>query len=181
MTYIGGPRRTCPLLLSCSAQQLSFPSSVFYNLSMLSVKASILFFFLRFASTNRPFRIAVYFILFITVGYCLTAGFSFLYLCSPISKLWDASVDGTCVDIYTAFLANSILNATTDVIILLLPIWLLYPLRMRLRQKAVIGLAIMPGGLCVLLPLLKALPLILEGTWFQRILKGLTERSALAR
>jgi len=103
----------------------------------------------RFASANRPFRIAVYALITVVALYSLNAGFNFLYLCSPVRRLWDFSVPGTCVDIYTTFLASSIINAITDVIILLLPIWLLYPLRWRLARKLAVGAALIPGGLCV--------------------------------
>ncbi len=133
------------------SQQVGIPASVFYNLSTLFIKASILSFYLRFAAANRPFQITVYVVLFVIVGYSLNAGFSFLYLCTPIRRLWDASVDGTCVDLYSAYLVSSVLNAVTDVVILLLPIWLLWPLRVRLKQKILVGLALMPGGLYVFL------------------------------
>ena len=125
------------------------PASIFYNLSTLFAKASILLFYLRFASANRPFRIAVYVLLFIITGYSLNAGFNFLYLCQPIRRLWDMTAQGSCVDIYMTYLVSSILNAATDVVILLLPVWLLYPLRVKLPQKILVGLALMPGGLYV--------------------------------
>ncbi len=131
--------------------QVGIPASVFYNLSTLFVKASILSFYLRFAAVNRPFRIVVYILLFVIVGYSLNAGFSFLYLCTPMDSLWDPSIQGTCVDLYAAFLVSSVLNAVTDIVILLLPLWLLWPLRVRLGQKIAVALALMAGGLYALL------------------------------
>jgi len=125
------------------------PASVFYNLATLFVKASILSFYLRFAAANRPFQIAAYIVLFVIVGYSLNAAFSFLYLCTPMRSLWDSSVPGTCVDLNSAYLVSSVLNVATDVVILLLPIWLLWQLRMRWQQKFAVALALMPGGLYV--------------------------------
>lgn len=125
------------------------PASVFYNLATLFVKASILSFYLRFAAANRPFQIATYIVLFVIVVYSLNAAFSFLYLCTPIRSLWDISVTGTCVDLNSAYLASSVLNAVTDVVILVLPIWLLWPLRVRWQQKIAVALALMSGGLYV--------------------------------
>lgn len=123
------------------------PAGLCYNLSTLFVKASILFFYLRFAAANRPFRIAVYVVLFAVIGYTLPAGFMFLYLCQPVQKFWDSAVEGVCFSGYAAFLAPSVLNSVTDVVILLLPIWLLWPLRVRMGQKIAVALALMPGGL----------------------------------
>ncbi|KAK3367966.1 hypothetical protein B0H63DRAFT_490071 [Podospora didyma] len=124
---------------------VGIPASMFYNLSTLFVKASILFFYLRFAAANRPFQITVYVVLAVVVVYSLNAGFSFLYLCNPVHRLWDGG-DGTCIDLYSAFLATAALNAATDVVILVLPLWLLWPLRMRWAQKTAVGLVLMTGG-----------------------------------
>jgi hypothetical protein len=122
-------------------------------MSTLLTKSSVLFFYLRFAAANFRFRIATYFVLSVVVGYTLATGFSFLYLCSPIEKLWNISIPGRCVDIYTAYFVSAIFNSATDVVILLLPIWLLWPLRVKLSQKIAVGLVLMPGGLYDFLPL----------------------------
>jgi hypothetical protein len=127
--------------------QLGMPGSIAYNLSTLFAKASILFFYLRFAAANLPFRITVYVVLFVVVGYSLAAGFSFLYLCAPVRKMWEPTVPGQCIDFYPPYLAAAILNSITDVILLLLPIWLLWPLRVGIKQKIAVGLVLMPGGL----------------------------------
>lgn len=125
---------------------VGMPASVFYNLATLFVKASILSFYLRFAAANRPFQIAAYILLFVIVGYSLNAAFSFLYLCTPMRSLWDSSVPGNCVDLNSAYLVSSVLNVATDVVILLLPIWLLWRLRVQWQQKMAVALALMPGG-----------------------------------
>ncbi len=127
--------------------QLGTPAALFYNLATICIKASIIFFYLRFAAANRPFRVFAYCLLFVVVGYSLTAGFSFVYICQPIAKYWDTLIPGTCLDIYTQFLASACLNSTTDVVLLLLPVWLLWPLRVPPAQKIAVGLVLMPGGL----------------------------------
>ncbi|KAK3358448.1 hypothetical protein B0T24DRAFT_130275 [Lasiosphaeria ovina] len=125
---------------------VGLPASIFYNLSTLCVKASILFFYLRFAAANQAFRVTVYALLFVVAGYSLNAAFSFLYLCTPIHKLWDLATPGSCVDLYSAFLASAAINAATDVAILLLPSWLLWPLRLHWRHKVAVSLVMMTGG-----------------------------------
>ena len=109
----------------------------------------MLFFYLRFAAANLPFRITVYFILFFVFGSTLSSALSFLYYCRPVEKLWDMSVQGSCVDIYAAFFAGAVFNSVADVLILLLPIWLLWPLRMKLGQKIAVALVLSAGGLYV--------------------------------
>lgn len=85
--------------------------------------------------------------MFISVGYSLAGGFAFLYLCNPIRKLWDFDVPGTCVQIGQAFLAGACLNASTDVTMLLLPIWLLWPQHLPSRTKIGVAGILMTGSL----------------------------------
>jgi len=89
----------------------------------------------------------VYAVLFIAVGYSLAGGFGFLYLCRPISKLWDFSVEGDCVDAVAWYMACAALNVGTDIILLLLPIWVLRPLKVNPMQKLAITVVLMAGGL----------------------------------
>ena len=89
---------------------------ILYSLSTLLTKASILFFYLRFAAANLLFRIGVYFVLFVMVGNTLSTALSPLYYCSPIERLWDLSVRGSCVRIYAAFLSSAAVNSVTDVV-----------------------------------------------------------------
>ncbi|KIM96649.1 hypothetical protein OIDMADRAFT_63107, partial [Oidiodendron maius Zn] len=111
----------------------------------LFTKASILLFFVRL-SPSTTFTIATYIVLFVSIGYCLAGAFAFLYLCNPIRKYWDFTVPGTCVNIGQAFLAGAALNVVTDVTILLLPIWLLWPLELPMRRKVGVALILMTGS-----------------------------------
>ncbi len=122
-----------------------------YNLCTLFVKLSILSFYLRF-SIDRAFRSAVYVVMFITVGYTVPNALLFLYICKPIASYWDWTIaDSTCLNQQAVFDAANILNMATDYMILLLPIWMLRPLRAPLLKKIGIALILMTGGLYVTL------------------------------
>lgn len=111
-------------------------------------KASILFFYLRFP-TPRSFVAACYLVLFIAVGNGLTAGFAFLYLCRPIARHWDRTITGTCANAVKPFWVAAIVNMATDVVILLLPIWLIWPLRIGAAKMLSVLCILMAGGLFV--------------------------------
>ncbi|KAK4155678.1 hypothetical protein C8A00DRAFT_31521 [Chaetomidium leptoderma] len=120
--------------------------SMSYNLCTLFVKLSILSFYLRF-SVDRAFRMAVYAVMFITVGYTIPNAFLFLYICKPIAFYWDWTIaNGTCLSAQTIFDSANILNMSTDFMILLLPIWMLRPLRAPLLKKIGVALILMAGG-----------------------------------
>ncbi|KAK3348984.1 hypothetical protein B0T25DRAFT_569643 [Lasiosphaeria hispida] len=116
-----------------------------YNLATLFIKVSILSFYLRF-SVDRAFRNTVYFVMLATVGYTFPNSILFLYVCTPMQSYWDFSVVGTCVNINAAFHTANTLNMVTDFTILLLPIWMLRPLRAPLMKKIGVTLILMAGG-----------------------------------
>jgi len=116
-----------------------------YNFATAFIKASILKYYLRFPS-NVGFRIATYFTMFVAVSNSLPQAFAWSYLCTPMAKYWDFMVEGKCIDIDSLYVVGASVNVATDIIILLLPIWLLWPLRLPTLQKVALTLTLMTGG-----------------------------------
>ncbi|KAK0731884.1 hypothetical protein B0H67DRAFT_566105 [Lasiosphaeris hirsuta] len=121
-----------------------FPVNIFSNLSILFTKASILAFYLRF-SISRAFVIAVYAVLVVVVGYCLAGAVAVLYACQPISKYWTFG-PGHCIEANSLSASLVSLNVFTDAVILVLPFWLLRPLRTGLVQRVAIATVLGTGG-----------------------------------
>ena len=119
-----------------------------YNLATLFIKVSILAFYLRF-SIDRAFRLAVYFVMFVTVGYTVPNAILVLYACRPMHAYWDfaARTTGHCLDLNAPFHTANTLNMLTDFAILLLPIWMLRPMKVPFFQKIGVALILMAGGL----------------------------------
>ena len=127
--------------------QLRVPGTILYNLATLFIKSSILAFYLRF-SIERAFRLTVYAVLFVAVGYCLASALGPLYLCTPLYRFTSIkSVEGTCVNIGRWYLALAAFNVATDFMILALPFWILRPLRVNLSQRIALLVVLMAGGL----------------------------------
>lgn len=126
-----------------------------YNLATLFIKMSILCFYLRF-SVERAFRVAVYVVMVVTVGYTVPNAILVLYACRPMHAYWDFAAQATahCVDLNWAFHTANTLNMLTDFAILLLPIWMLRPMQLPLLKKIGVALILMAGGLYVF-PLLQ--------------------------
>ncbi|GAB1309962.1 hypothetical protein MFIFM68171_00172 [Madurella fahalii] len=142
MSYLMAIRRGLRTFLIISA----FPVPLTGNLATLFSKASILLFYLRF-STSRRFNIVVYILLFIIVVANSLGALGVLFYCQPISAFWDPrGGDATCIsgDHWYAWLA--ILNCVTDGILLVLPAWIIYPLRVGYAQKAAIAAILGTGG-----------------------------------
>ncbi|KAK3986738.1 hypothetical protein QBC44DRAFT_372771 [Cladorrhinum sp. PSN332] len=125
----------------------SIGGSISYNLCTLFVKISILTLYLRYSTQRKYFRIAVYVVMFIAAGYSFTNAIAFTYNCTPIERLWDpVNVPGRCINSYEHFLIAAGLNVGTDIVILLLPIWMLWGVRLGTMQKLGLGGIMMAGG-----------------------------------
>jgi len=120
--------------------------SLTYGLGTLFIKTSILLFYLRLPST-RAFRIVTCGVLLVACGYCLFGTFTWLFMCRPMKAYWDVSVQGKCLSFKNAFLVGGVFNVATDVVMLLLPIWVLRPLRLPRKQKIGVTLVLMTGSL----------------------------------
>ena len=110
------------------------------------IKTSILLFYLRFPSEKR-FKIVTYIVMFVVCFYSLFGAFTFVVVCRPIEKYWNAAVLGTCLNVKATFLVTGVFNVLTDFIMLSLPVWLLRPLRLPRRQKIGVTLVLMTGSL----------------------------------
>ena len=87
----------------------------------------------------------------VTAAYLLGA-FAFLVGCRPVRYAWDFATmggKGECVsmDPWYGWLVG--FNCVTDAILLVLPIWLIGPLRICLAQKAALAAILGTGGLYV--------------------------------
>jgi hypothetical protein len=120
--------------------------SLTYGLGTLFIKTSILLFYLRLPST-RAFRIVTCGVLLVACGYCLFGTFTWLFMCRPMKAYWDVTAEGKCLSFKNAFLVGGVFNVATDVVMLLLPIWVLRPLRLPRKQKIGVTLVLMTGSL----------------------------------
>ncbi|KAL8369505.1 hypothetical protein RB595_000026 [Gaeumannomyces hyphopodioides] len=124
-------------------------SGAFFGMSVTFSKLSILAFYTRFTGTTRNHqRVAIYALAIIVLIYGTVTSFQFLFDCQPIEKYWDFTItDGKCIDWAPIMLFNGVMNSLTDAAILFLPIWLLWCVRLPLRQKVGVMGVMMTGGL----------------------------------
>jgi hypothetical protein len=110
------------------------------------VKLSLLLFYLEI-SPYRRFRMAVYGLIIVIVGYSLASATVVIFSCYPVSKSWDVTVKGGyCVNLPVFYIANLSLNCATDFAVLVLPIPMLWNLRMPFRQKMALAAIFMTGS-----------------------------------
>ncbi|KAL4984969.1 hypothetical protein BDW68DRAFT_190040 [Aspergillus falconensis] len=113
-------------------------------------KASALFFYARvFTQTRSRFRYSLWTLQALNVLWLLGTLFAGIFICSPISKIWDQLVHGYCRSPSEAWLGSGISGVFIDVLILVLPIPTLWGLQMKPFRKFLAVLVIVLGHLVV--------------------------------
>lgn len=92
-------------------------------------------------------RRAVHTLISLICVYTLVYIFLMIFRCRPVSSGWDLTVEGQCIDSLVPMLTLSIANIVIDLFVLLLPIRIVIPLQIPLRQKISLALLFATGGL----------------------------------
>ncbi|KAK6207902.1 integral membrane protein [Colletotrichum tabaci] len=98
-------------------------------------KLSLLTFYLHI-SPQKWFRVAVWTVIVVVSLYTGCIAILMLFHCSPIRKAFDFHVTGgTCLNVGVLYMATAVSNIVTDVMLFVLPIPMIFNLRMKLAQK----------------------------------------------
>ncbi|KAI9650550.1 hypothetical protein NHQ30_000567 [Ciborinia camelliae] len=145
-------------------------ASVVYVPCLGLSKFSLLIFYNRLSPVTW-FRTAVYFLMFIVLGYSFAIIFALIFPCRPVAMNWDVSItDGKCINRAATYTATAAVNIATDIALLTLPIPMIVNLRMpRVQKVGLIVIFVVGSMTCitsmirlnVMLPLLVAL----DQTW----------------
>ncbi|GKZ86036.1 hypothetical protein AnigIFM56816_000886 [Aspergillus niger] len=99
--------------------KLLLPAEIFYCTSIILTKTSILAMYHRIFHIHRPTRIAVYILGVITIIRAISLIFASIFQCTPVARAWDRfHYPGRCINLKDTFIANDVVNAITDVVIL---------------------------------------------------------------
>ena len=114
---------------------------------------SILLFYRRVfpsQATMTSFRIAWFGISVWCILWLISTLFAAIFQCYPVSFAWTkvaTTIKGTCLDFPALLYATAVLNIITDVAILLLPMPIVWHLRIQMSQKIAISGIFLLGGL----------------------------------
>ena len=117
-----------------------------YNFNILTVKLSFLYFYRRLFPQSS-FKVAL-----LAIGaFIISSSVAFLFLdilqCVPPASQWEPAVKGKCVNFTAVVLAAGVINVVTDFAILLLPMPVLWNLKVSGARKRMIICTFMLGGL----------------------------------
>jgi hypothetical protein len=100
-----------------------------------STKLSILLLYRRIFTTNNPyFKYALYAVGSVLVGWAIAGFFTTIFQCWPVHTIWDHSGD-ECIDLVPALVGLATINTLLNGAVLILPLPMLWNLRISLQQK----------------------------------------------
>ncbi|KAG4437280.1 hypothetical protein IFR05_007218, partial [Cadophora sp. M221] len=114
--------------------KIFYVTEVLYITALTLVKASMLIFYLRvftpcwFVTIDLMTLCAV-----VLAG--LAIMFCLIFQCSPISGVWDRTLNSQCLNINTICYSSAAISVALDLIILILPIPVLIRLKMSMKKK----------------------------------------------
>ena len=81
-------------------------------------------------ATTRPRTYFIHFMQFVAATFGISSVLVVLLQCIPLSSVWNQGVDPTetpdqCINVMAFFYANSIIMIVNDVVMYLMPMWLL--------------------------------------------------------
>ncbi|KDB20632.1 hypothetical protein H109_07385, partial [Trichophyton interdigitale MR816] len=121
-------------------------AQVLYKLVICLAKVSILLLYLRIFYVHQYFRR----ICICLVVFTILSGIAFIpptiWQCSPVEAYWDRSIPHTCLSSFPNWLSYAIINITTDVILLVLPVQQILRLQLTKRDKIALILVFLLGS-----------------------------------
>lgn len=115
-----------------------------YNVTMMLVKMSFCYLYLRLFPMlkYRVWAVAAF-----VVAWCISFIFVCLFRCTPMAKVWDPLIEGTCLDPGPVFVTNAALNFASDIALLCMPISQVIKLELKMAVKISLCSVFMLGAL----------------------------------
>lgn len=120
---------------------------IIYFTNAVFTKTSLLLLYYRIFGVIKAFRWALGAAGSLVIAYYIACVITSIAGCSPVSKFWDPSVPGKCINQVDFFRYNGVGNMFLDVLILCLPYPMAWRLQTTARQKLVLTGMFLLGGL----------------------------------
>lgn len=130
--------------------RINYPANITYTITWPLIKISILFLYRRIFFVVHRFKQYINVFIAVLFSYLFSTLFVDIFICWPVSKVWNPSLEGKCLDYLKLFYATASLNVFFDVLILASPMPLVWRLNATLKLKLGLSFIFILGGLtCV--------------------------------
>ncbi|EPS26843.1 hypothetical protein PDE_01782 [Penicillium oxalicum 114-2] len=118
-----------------------------YNPALTFIKLSILMFLRRLDSRSRIVTILIWFSTAFVIGLFVTVLFVDIFQCRPVARVYDFSLQGSCINQGVFYVSTAALNLFTDLVVMAIPIIITWKLQMPVRQKVAVCFILSLGGI----------------------------------
>lgn len=108
-------------------------------------KISLIILYHRIMKKQKIYVTVLHAITAVVMGYSIAIIFALILACHPVSRNWDSTVDGVCVNRTALYIATAVTNIVTDIALITLPIPLVLRLNMPRSQKVYLFLMFVVG------------------------------------
>ncbi|KAI1097137.1 hypothetical protein F4804DRAFT_328510 [Jackrogersella minutella] len=127
-------------------------------------KSSALFFYARiFGVSNAKFKYALWVLHALNIIWLVIILFFVIFMCDPVESAWDIKGGGKCLNTGLIWQGSGISSLIIDVLILIMPLPMLWKLRMRTIQKMQVSAVFMCGYLVVVVSIGRLVTIIEAG------------------
>lgn len=124
-----------------------FISSIVYLISLLGYKFAILLLYLRLFAVDKKFRYSTWTVMFFVFGYLFSNLLTQVFGCTPIDKFWKPKTFGHCLVLTKAVYAYGSMNFISDFFIFVLPLPMVWRLKLSRKEKLGVTLVFMSGAI----------------------------------
>ena len=107
-----------------------------FDIGTVLGKSSALFFYARvFSNPNSRFKWALWIVHGLNAAWLIALIFAIIFECSPIERAWVPTLPGTCSNTDALWLGSGVPSLLIDLVILIMPVPMLWRLRMKKNRK----------------------------------------------
>lgn len=140
-----------------------YAATIFYAPMAFSVKMALLMIIARvFGSVHKKTIMGIYIFMGLLGGYYFSALVVKIRICWPIHAYWDGDMS-KCLDQRAIIIADAIVSAVSDLVILLLPTPLTWSLQLPVRKKLRVAGILCAGGIATAFSIYRLGMIIAEG------------------
>ncbi|KAJ5054713.1 uncharacterized protein L3040_000979 [Drepanopeziza brunnea f. sp. 'multigermtubi'] len=155
-TFLGIHVQDIPLTADRSlGMKWNFIGQILYNPILAIVKSSILVFMVRLGGHKPELWYTILALNVFNIALAVSIFTTVVFQCRPVSFFWrrmrDPTLQGTCIDTATFYVATASLTIFTDVLVLALPFWIFLGLKMPLRVRITLVGVFLLGAMFVVL------------------------------
>ncbi|KAJ4376942.1 hypothetical protein N0V86_006380 [Didymella sp. IMI 355093] len=126
----------------------NYVNSVIYNPILALVKASFIWTLVKLRSPNKWINGCLWATLLLNGCFAVAAPLACILQCNPISTYWDNDTPGKCVHPGAYTVSTSSIVLATDLLVLVMPTWILHNLNMPFGRKLMV-IAFLSFGVAV--------------------------------